>query len=166
MDTVGSRIKSIRLDQNLNQKEFCNKIKLGQSRLSEIESNKNKPSFDTLLSIKDVFGVSIDWIISGSEYSNDSNSSLSEDEKELLEKYRSGLEPIFDKDIKRLSGEIGRLNDQEHDLLLKYRKLNTIEQDDIYDNVCWKYDRLLQKKMSSGSKNGKDKEKTANNRAV
>lgn len=168
MDTVGSRIKWLRTSKGLNQKEFCEKINLAQSRLSEIESNKTKPSFDTLLAIKESFGISLDWLVSGDGYNEtnehcSANGYLSEEERELIEKYRSGLHPIFDSDIKRLTGDVGRLNDQEHDLILKYRELEERERDDIYDNVCWKYDRLLKKKMLSRSMNGGTGEEAATN---
>lgn len=65
MYTIGERIKFLRTIKNLNQKEFSNAIKIGQSRLSEFESNKTKPSFDTLYSIKEMFNISLDWLISG-----------------------------------------------------------------------------------------------------
>ena len=78
MDTVGSRIKYLRLKNNLNQKDFCKKINLGQSRLSEIESDKTKPSFDTLISINKTFDISLDWLMLGVEnYINEDNSCIS-----------------------------------------------------------------------------------------
>lgn len=162
MDTVGSRIKWLRTSNNLNQKEFCDNINLAQSRLSEIESNKTKPSFDTLLAIKETYSVSLDWIASGNGYcptdtSNPVNGYLSKKELDLIEKYRSGLHPIFDSDIKRLTGEIGHLSDREHDLILKYRRLSEDDKQDVYEIINLKYERGLKikKEKSLTSKNGR-----------
>lgn len=158
MNTIGERVKWLRSENKLNQKEFSEAIKVGQSRLSEVESNKTKPSFDTLYSIKEVFKVSLDWLIygegeafTGQEKEEDS---LTSEERELISKVRSGLQPVFDNDIRRLTGEVGRLNDMEHDIILKFRELGPREQEDIYDNVNWKYEKILKKKMSSSSTTG------------
>ena len=40
---IGERIKWLRLESKLSQKDFSQAIKVGQSRLSEFESNKTKP---------------------------------------------------------------------------------------------------------------------------
>ena len=63
--TIGDRIKVIRITKNINQKEFSDAINIEQSRLSEFESNKIKPSFDTLYSIKKTFNISLDWLMFG-----------------------------------------------------------------------------------------------------
>lgn len=99
--SIGERIKSLRKKEGLNQIEFCKKIKLSQGRLSEIEQGKNNPSYDTLISVKEVFGVSLDWLVTG-EYSKTDNVDtledgklqdnmieLSEEEIELVQTYRS-----------------------------------------------------------------------------
>lgn len=162
---IGERIKWLRLESKLSQKDFSQAIKVGQSRLSEFESNKTKPSFETLYSIKEVFKVSLDWLIcgEGTAFPDNSQSSLgkftiSEEELEILDKIRSGFLPIFDNEIKRLTGEVGRLNDEEHDMILKLRELDQREQEDIYDHINWKYEKSLRKKVSSPSMNGEEKE--------
>lgn len=165
MITIGERVKWLRTENKLNQKEFSRAIKVGQSRLSEFESNKTKPSFETLYSIKEVFKVSLDWLIcgEGTPFPDNSQSSLgkftiSEEELEILDKIRSGFRPIFDNEIKRLTGEVGRLNDEEHDMILKLRELDQREQEDIYDHINWKYEKSLRKKVLSPSMNGEEKE--------
>lgn len=93
MEMIGDRIKQLRKREGLNQVEFCETINLGQSRLSEIESNKTKPSFETLLSIKEKFNVSLDWLSTGetaqiSENVYLNSNALLETELELLQRFR------------------------------------------------------------------------------
>lgn len=67
MSTLADRIKLIRRQHNLNQKAFSSLIHLSQGRLSDIEADKTKPSFETLVSIKEQFHVSLDWLMTGEE---------------------------------------------------------------------------------------------------
>jgi SOS-response transcriptional repressor LexA/DNA-binding XRE family transcriptional regulator len=89
MSTIGDRIRKIRKDNNLNQKAFSKVIGISQGRLSEIEKGKNKPSFDTLYSIKDNYEISLDWLIFGVNYPFKNNSTQNTDEESILESYRN-----------------------------------------------------------------------------
>lgn len=82
MDTVGDRIKYLRKKEGLNQIDFCTKINLSQGRLSEIEKGKNNPSYETLQSIKSIFRVSLDWLVSG-EYPKTDNSTIQDNEPKV-----------------------------------------------------------------------------------
>ena len=46
MEGIGDKVKSIRLQQGLNQVAFAEKIGISQGRLSELEQGKTKPSDD------------------------------------------------------------------------------------------------------------------------
>lgn len=82
MNTVGDRIKDLRKKEGLNQLDFCKKINLSQGRLSEIEKGKNNPSYETLVSIKNIFNVSLDWLVSG-EYPKSDNI-ISNDQSRII----------------------------------------------------------------------------------
>lgn len=94
MESIAERMKYLRNSFNLSQKEFSKIIGLGQSRLSEIESGKNKPSFDTLVAISENFSISMDWLISGTgsimeKHDNPQNeTTYSYDEVKLIESFR------------------------------------------------------------------------------
>lgn len=94
MESIAERMKYLRNSFNLSQKEFSKIIGLGQSRLSEIESGKNKPSFDTLVAIAENFSISMDWLISGTgsimeKHDNPQNeTTYSYDEVKLIESFR------------------------------------------------------------------------------
>lgn len=119
MTTVGKRVKKIRVEHNLSQQEFGYQIKLGQSRLSEIEKGKTKPSYSTLLSIMKHFHVSLDWLFSG--------------EGEPYQ-HQVTIPNVYSDAITQAEVEI----------LTKYRQLSKYEQHCIHDYIEWRYDRLLQ----------------------
>jgi len=49
------------------QKEFLDKVGVRQSNFSKWESGATAPSIETLLTIKNEFGVSLDWLLAGEE---------------------------------------------------------------------------------------------------
>jgi len=63
---IGDRIKKIRTDKgNLSQKEFALKIGTAASTVQRYEQVNAHPKGDILQRIHDVFGVSIDWLLTG-----------------------------------------------------------------------------------------------------
>lgn len=65
MDTIGSRIKTIRKLNGLNQVEFANKIGVSQGTLSELEQDKYKPSTDTVIAFSNKFKTDLNWLLTG-----------------------------------------------------------------------------------------------------
>ena len=63
--TIGERIRSIRLSQDLTQEVFGERIGLKKNSVSQIESGKANPSEQTFRSICREFGVSEDWLRTG-----------------------------------------------------------------------------------------------------
>ncbi|MDQ0195834.1 helix-turn-helix domain-containing protein [Paenibacillus wynnii] len=61
--TLGEKIKSIRKINKFNQSEFSKKIGITQGTLSELETDKYLPSLDTILSLKSIFGVDLEWLL-------------------------------------------------------------------------------------------------------
>lgn len=62
MSTIGERIKKIRTDLSMTQKDFAEKISVSRPFISRVESNKETPS-DTLIKlISFTFDVSYKWI--------------------------------------------------------------------------------------------------------
>lgn len=59
---VCERIKALRHDLNISQKEFAGNIGITQPTLSCYEKGSSLPSIDILTRIAVVFGVSIDWL--------------------------------------------------------------------------------------------------------
>lgn len=72
---IGERIKSIRKENNLNQKEFAEIIGVTQPHVSNIEKEDDFPSEKAVDKIHIAFNISKEWIINGV---GDKNSILSE----------------------------------------------------------------------------------------
>ncbi|WP_295288632.1 helix-turn-helix transcriptional regulator [Veillonella sp.] len=59
LDTLGDRIKAIRISKGLTQEDFANLLGASKGNVSVWESNKNKPNNTRLKKIADIGGVSI-----------------------------------------------------------------------------------------------------------
>lgn len=60
---IGSKIKQIRENNNLNQSEFGEKLGVSQKIISNIESAKNEPSLELLRNVINTFQISPTWLI-------------------------------------------------------------------------------------------------------
>lgn len=57
MDTVGDRIKHLRKNNNLTQKELAERIGISRSTLAGYETNQIEPSLNVVFKISSEFGV-------------------------------------------------------------------------------------------------------------
>jgi transcriptional regulator with XRE-family HTH domain len=76
---IGSHIKELRLEKNLSRKALSELIGLSPGYIEEIESNKKKPTIDTLLKFSAFYSVTISELIG--EIQND----LAPELRELLD---------------------------------------------------------------------------------
>jgi len=65
MTTLGERIKALRLERDLQQRQLAEKAELAPSMLSQIESNRLSPSLATLGRIAAALGVPIATLFDG-----------------------------------------------------------------------------------------------------
>lgn len=64
-DAIGKRLKILRKNLNLTQKQFAASVGISQGNLSEMEKGKFLPSYDTLILIIKQYKISADWILTG-----------------------------------------------------------------------------------------------------
>ena len=57
------RLKEIRKQNNLNQKEFAELFGVNQKMISNYETGRNEPSIELLIKIADYYKISIDYLI-------------------------------------------------------------------------------------------------------
>ena len=57
LDTVGDRIKHLRKNQKMTQKEFSEKVGIARSTLAGYESNQIEPSLNVIFKISNIFNV-------------------------------------------------------------------------------------------------------------
>lgn len=62
---VGSRIKAVREQLNLNQGDYAGKLNISQPFLSYVEKGLRKPSFELLLSLLLYLNVNLRWLLTG-----------------------------------------------------------------------------------------------------
>nr|WP_312579288.1 helix-turn-helix transcriptional regulator [Sedimentibacter sp.] len=107
MDTIGKRIRYARKINKLSLTDVKNKTGLSTGNLSELENDKFAPSSNALIAFRQLFAVSIDWLLTG-----ESPMMLmrSEDVKEIHELY---------------------LNEEERNLIMAYRRLSKDKKRDI-----------------------------------
>jgi len=67
--TLGSRIKAVRKQKGLQQKELALRIGCNGSHLSDIEGDKKNPSLDTLKRISEELDTTVDFFLLDSPHS-------------------------------------------------------------------------------------------------
>ena len=70
MKTFGENLKNLRTTSKLSQKEFAEKMKTTQQRVSEWECNKVEPSLYNLIRILKIFSVTFEELTEGIEENN------------------------------------------------------------------------------------------------
>lgn len=68
--TLGKKIKKLRNEKNLSQREFGKVFSLAESTIGMYERDERKPDYDTLKRFADYFGVSTDYLLGRSDTPN------------------------------------------------------------------------------------------------
>lgn len=63
MIDISRKIKDLRLEKNLKQKDVATAINIATNTLSQFENNKGRPSLEVLYLLADFFNVSIDYLV-------------------------------------------------------------------------------------------------------
>lgn len=91
------RLRELRTEKNLLQKDLAEKLGVDRTTYSKYESGASEPNYETLLKLADIFDVSIDYLLGrdekGKKPASDEADGLSEEELELIRLYgRASLE--------------------------------------------------------------------------
>lgn len=62
---LGTRIASLRQSCGLSQAELAQKLHISTSTVGMYEQGRREPSVETLIAISRIFGVSLDYLLSG-----------------------------------------------------------------------------------------------------
>lgn len=68
--TFGEKLKKLRNDNGLTQEQLAEKIFVTRTAISKWETNNGYPSIDSLKTISNLFGISIDDLISDADVEN------------------------------------------------------------------------------------------------
>ena len=81
---MGEKLKSLRLQKNLTQKQVADRIGLAISAVSSYESGTRYPSYDVLVKLARIFHVSTDYLLGMTDKRNIDVTGLSDNEIELV----------------------------------------------------------------------------------
>jgi len=95
--TIGQRIKQIRKEIGLSQKDLANKLKMHATQLARYEVGRIKPSLDAILKIARFCEVSVDYLLDG-------------ENKELTK-----MAKIYDQELLELTRKVDKLNKGKRD---------------------------------------------------
>ena len=62
---MGIRIAALRKACGMNQKELAQRLKISPSTVGMYEQGRREPSVETLSAMAEIFGVSIDFLVTG-----------------------------------------------------------------------------------------------------
>ncbi len=63
MITLASRLKELRLSNNLTQEQIAQKLNITRNAYTLYETGKNNPTIETLKKLADIYKTSIDYIV-------------------------------------------------------------------------------------------------------
>ena len=78
--TIGYRISVIRKDNNLSQEAFGTALGVSRQSISKWESDQSIPDVEKLITIGNIYGVSIGWILGTENEKTQKSGELSEDQ--------------------------------------------------------------------------------------
>ena len=116
MSSFGNRLKALRENHNLSQKEFANILNIANSTLSQYESDKRVPSDEVKIQIAKYFNVTTDYLL-GNETKNKEQNSQDKDEKDIAKSMKKLKEQLKEQQGLMFDGE--PLDDTTIELLLE-----------------------------------------------
>lgn len=81
---MGEKLKSLRIEKKLTQKQVADRIGLAISAISSYESGTRYPSYDALVKLACIFHVSTDYLLGMTDTRNIDVSGLDDKEIELV----------------------------------------------------------------------------------
>lgn len=94
---LGDRLKKLRAARGLSQQELSDKLNITRGTYAHYEVNKRQPDYETLKKISDFFNVSIDYLITGNEFTNSPD--------EMWKEFLDPKTQIFFKDLQNAPEE-------------------------------------------------------------
>lgn len=112
---TGERIKEFRRRKDRTQKEFVGPLGYSYSYLSDIERGKAEPSREFLKKLTEVYGISSDYVLYGSE---------DEQKKYLIVKEAEGHYEILPTSTKKLLDSVKEILESKNEVMIDALKAN------------------------------------------
>ena len=93
---IGDRIRELRIEKGLLQRELANRIHVAPNTISQFENGKANPSYEVLISLTNFFGCTTDYLLGREDdfgnvtvyQQTDALSSLSANEQKIIDALR------------------------------------------------------------------------------
>lgn len=73
---LGARIASLRRAAGMSQAELAQRLKISPSTVGMYEQGRREPALDTLAAMAEIFGVTIDFLVTGKADTGEEQASL------------------------------------------------------------------------------------------
>lgn len=84
MVNMGEKLRSLRIEKNLTQKQVADRIGLAISAVSSYESGSRYPTYDTLIKLARMFHVSTDYLLGIADKRNIDVTGLDDEDAGLI----------------------------------------------------------------------------------
>ena len=91
MVNMGEKLKSLRIEKKLTQKQVADRLGLAISAVSSYESGTRYPSYDALIRLSHIYHVSTDYLLGMTDKRNVDVTGLSDHEVELVSQLVNAL---------------------------------------------------------------------------
>lgn len=78
LDTVGARLKFMRMNRRLTQREMAEILEVSHSQYQKYESNDNALSVKGLKILNDVLEMSVDFLVTGKDFNESKNNNMAD----------------------------------------------------------------------------------------
>lgn len=83
------RIRELREDKDLTQKQVADKLYMHLTQYRRYETGERELSLETAVAIAKIYNVSVDYIAENDDLKNINNFDLTQEENNLIAKYRT-----------------------------------------------------------------------------
>jgi len=87
-------LRRLRREKGISMKELGKKIGVAESTISQYETGKREPDFETLLKLGEFFNVSVDYLLRGEQYHEKMPALTSKDERDISKKLEEALSQL------------------------------------------------------------------------
>ena len=84
-------LRRLRREKGISMKELGKKIGVAESTISQYETGKREPDFETLLKLGEFFNVSVDYLLRGEQYHEKTPALTAKDERDISKKLEEAL---------------------------------------------------------------------------
>ena len=95
MPTFAERVRELRLQQNMNQKQLADELNVSKSRIAMYEQDKRKPDFQFLELMADYFNVDVDYLMGKTDIPNRYQEELKSTKTSSVESSNSSICFLF-----------------------------------------------------------------------